>query len=240
MEDDICTYLSYEVKKEIADQYFGFRKLIEEDKEALQDRIRRQERILLKEIGFNLVRIYILLRDEGLIREFLQLAGLEERIFYDDYFLQSPTIEQRVFAGVKTSGLTRAGRFSRLLLDCYENLEKNVADYREQYIRLLEEQASIEEEIKVFYRRHDLSCILDFLRRMDEAGRDSPTVLEWGNGKEERGESMAARMRIRPPEPLDNVLLRIPPLTPLPRIRGQLRALAEKAYELNGKRLPLP
>ena len=240
MEHDICAFLSYEVKKEIADQYFGFRKLIEEDKEALQNKVRQQERILLKEIGFNLVRIYLLLRDEGLIKQFLMLTGLEEQIFYDDYFLHSPTIEHRVFAGIKTRGLTQAGRFKRLLLDCYEELEKNVADYREQYLRLLEEQALLEEEIEVFYRKHDISCILDFLRKMDDAGGNGTKSLEWGNDGMQGSESFAAKMRIRPPEPLENILLMIPPLTPLPRIRNELRNLAEKAYALNGRRFPLP
>ena len=35
MEHDIAKVLSYEIKKELADRYFGFRKIIEDDKEDL-------------------------------------------------------------------------------------------------------------------------------------------------------------------------------------------------------------
>ncbi len=126
MEQDISTLLSYEVRKELADRYFGFRKLIEEDKESLQHRVRQQERTRLQKIAFALVRLYLLLRDEDLIREFLHLSGLEEEVFYDPYFVESPTIRKKVFEGVTTRGLTRSGKFKRLLLDCYETLEREV------------------------------------------------------------------------------------------------------------------
>lgn len=35
MTSDISNFLNYEIKKELADRYFGFRKLIEEDKALL-------------------------------------------------------------------------------------------------------------------------------------------------------------------------------------------------------------
>jgi hypothetical protein len=240
MEHDICDFLSYEVKKELAEQYFGFRKLIEADKETLHEKIRQQERLLLQEIGFDLVRIYILLRDETLIKAFLRLTGLEEEIFFDPYFLESETIKKKVFAGRKCRGLTRSGKFKRLLMDCYESLESHVASYREQYVRLLEERQMIKEEIDVFHRKHDITCILDFLRKLDYAGKENVPAVEPGG--DERGEdsSISSRMRISPPEPLENILIMIPPVTPLPRIRNQLRSLAEQAFQRNDRQLPLP
>ena len=42
MDVDISKVLAYEIKKEIADRYFGFRKLIEEDKNALARLIHKQ------------------------------------------------------------------------------------------------------------------------------------------------------------------------------------------------------
>jgi len=239
MEQDICDFLSYEVKKELADQYFGFRKLIEEDKEALHEKILQQERLVLQEIGFDLVRIYILLRDEELIKAFLRLAGLEEEIFFDPYFLESETIKKKVFANRKCRGLTRSGKFKGLMMDCYESLESHVGSYREQYVLLLEECRMIKEEIEVFHKKHDINCILDFLRKLDYAAENASAVKPGGEGRGEDS-SISSKMRISPPEPLENILIMIPPVTPLPRIRNQLRGLAEEAFQSNGRQLPLP
>ena len=239
MEQDVCAFLSYEVKKELADRYFGFRKLIEEDKESLQQKIRQQEMTLTEKIGLAVVRIYLLLRDEDLVKEFLHLSGLEEEIFYDPYFVESPTICPKVFAGVTVRGLTRSGKFKRLFFDCYENLAREVSAYRQQYADLLDEQAMINEAIKLFYRKNDLTCIMDFLRKMDNAGQESATIPEWG-GDGDNSTSLAAKMKIHPPAPLERRLIPLPPVTPLSRIRDALRKLAEKAYARSGKTFPLP
>ena len=45
------------------------------------------------------------------------LAGLDERLFYDPYLTESPTIEKRVFAGRDVRGLTRNSRFRNMGLD---------------------------------------------------------------------------------------------------------------------------
>ena len=42
MDLDIAKVMAYEIKKEMAERYFGFRRLIEEDKEKLAAQIRRQ------------------------------------------------------------------------------------------------------------------------------------------------------------------------------------------------------
>ncbi|MDH3329207.1 MAG: hypothetical protein OEM01_08245, partial [Desulfobulbaceae bacterium] len=98
MQDDINKVLTLEVKKEMADRYFGFRKLIEEDIQDYDDQVLASHVRLEQKIGFDLVRLYILLKDETLIHEFFQLAGLDQLIFYDLYMTESPTIRKRVFA----------------------------------------------------------------------------------------------------------------------------------------------
>ena len=85
MEPDISKVLSYEIKKELADRYFGFRKLIEEDKQAFHREVRHCALTLEQKIGLDLALLYILLHDEDLIQRFLERTGLEEKIFYDPY-----------------------------------------------------------------------------------------------------------------------------------------------------------
>jgi hypothetical protein len=139
----------------------------------------------------------------------------------------SPTIRARVVAGIRVRGLTRAGRFTKLFLGCYELLVAHVDLYREKYGELLENRAMISEEIKVFYRKNDLDSILGFLRGLDDP-QDERLAGPVATGG---GEHLLKKMAVQPPEPLENYLPVIPPLVPMPRIRGELKKLAQQALK---------
>ncbi|MFH1217702.1 MAG: hypothetical protein V1706_14495 [Pseudomonadota bacterium] len=237
MTSDISQFLSFEIKKELADRYFGFRKLIEDDKADLEKDILHHHRTVGQKIVWDLNRIYIMLNDEKLIRDFLSLTGLEEQFYYDPYILTSPTLRARIFAGVKTKGLTASGRFKYLFMQTYEQLLRDVAKYREKYAELLDDQETIEEEIKIFYRQNDIGTIMGFLRLMDTD--TSHGAME---GAPENGfiESMEKKMRLTPPVQVRTEIPQIPPLIPLPQIKKELKKLAEKAFEQHkdGFRLP--
>jgi hypothetical protein len=232
MPQDIHDLLTLEVKKELADRYFGFRKLIEEDSLALGDQIRQHSFILEKRISFDLIRIYILLNDPGLIHEFIVLAKLNKELFYDPYLTESPTIKQRVFEGQQLHGFTRAGRFMNLLFACYDRLASHVHMYREKYVELQELQGSISDEIDLFYRRHDLGSIMGFMRSLGD-----PTVSGGMAGGMEvgLGDGLEQRLKISAPPPIEQYLPIIPPLPDLANIKPQLRELGKKAYPLHQK-----
>ena len=50
MEEDVAKALAYQVKKELAERYFGFRRLIEEDTQNYQKAIENTCQKLQKEI----------------------------------------------------------------------------------------------------------------------------------------------------------------------------------------------
>jgi len=231
MEEDIAKVLSYEIKKELAERYFGFRKLIEEDKEELARELHFSSITVEHKIIQDLVRLYILLQDESLIREFLDLSGLGKKIFFDPYLLKSPTIRKKVFEKVKTRGLTQSGRFKNLVLDCYEMLVIHVDSYREKYAELLESRAIIEEEIKLFYQKNDIGNIMSFLRSLDSTGSSSSS-LDGGIQTDFSG-SMEKKMRLKPPKAIEESMPVIPPLVPLSRIKSKLKQLANKASSLH-------
>jgi len=228
MDADIAKVLSYEIRKEVAERYFGFRKLIEEDSQDLQRQVRLQSRTAEQAVGHALVRIYILLGDEGLIHDFLQLVGLEEKIFYDPYLLESPTLRARALEGMRGRGFTRAGRFKNLLLDSYQLLEESVEVYRQRFGEIEESLETIKEEIKIFYRKNDLGNIMHFFRSMD-GGDDSSLYGEIQSGGSDK---LEATMRISPPSPIEQSLPIIPPLMPLSSVKKQLKLLAERAFRL--------
>ncbi|MHB1015276.1 MAG: hypothetical protein ACYC2W_08365 [Desulfurivibrionaceae bacterium] len=234
MSPDIHEVLAYEIKKEIADRYFGFRKLIEDDKLDFAERTRQYSFILEKRISFDLIRIYIILQDEDLIHRFLTLTGLPENLFYDPYLIQSATIRQRVFSGVRIHGLTHAGRFKNMVFDCYERLEVHVAEYRTKFDELKKYRKEINEEIETFYRKNDLGSIMDFLKSLGD-----PNKVGSMEGGMEKGmaQSMEAKMRIDPQLPPEHYLPVIQPLPYLASIRPALKELIRAAYEDHGTEL---
>lgn len=238
MQPDIAKMLSYEVKKELADRYFGFRKLIENDKEELERQIRQKTLTIEQQICLDLARMYILLGDEKMIEEFLSLTGLEKKIFYDPYLLESLTIRKRVFEGVKARGFTMASRYKNLLLQGYETLEQHAARYRQDFGELLQERDTIEEEIKLFYKKNDLGNIMSFLRALDSTSSSPAERMGGGAGFSPLG-SLEEKLRVAPPQPIEQYLPIIPPLIPLRLIRRQLKQLAAKAYKLRVERFEI-
>jgi hypothetical protein len=237
MTSDISQLLNFEVKKELADRYFGFRKLIEHDKAELEKDIYHCNRTVGQRILYDLNRIYIMLLDEELIRRFLELTGLEEKIYYDPYILTSSTLRLRIFTGVKTYGLTAAGRFKHLFMQTYEQLTQDVENYREKFAELLISQETIEEEIKIFYRQNDISTIMGFLRAMDtgDVSGNMEGAIDTGFS-----EYIARNMRLSPPVQVRRELPTMPPLVPLPQIKNELKKLAEAAFPLHKEGFQLP
>ena len=231
---NIHEVLAYEIKKEIADRYFGFRKLIEDDKLDFVEKTRQYSFILEKRISFDLIRIYIVLKDEPLINRFLALTGLPADLFYDPYLTQSDTIRQRVFSGIRIHGLTHAGRFKNLVFDCYERLEVHVVEYRTRFDELKKSRDEINEEIETFYRKNDLGTIMGFLKTLGD-----PNKVGSMEGGMEIGmaQSMEAKMRIAPQLPPEHYLPVIPSLPPMASIKKELQEIIRSAYEDHGAEL---
>jgi len=226
-QPDIAQVLTYEIRKEIADRYFGFRKVIEEDSDELAAGVRRS--VSIEElICLDLVRIYILLGDYRLIQEFFSIVGLEEEIFYDPYLLESPSIRARLLGGVTTHGLTRSGRYKNLLFDLYEALAGHVSLYREKYVALIDEREVIRQEIELFYEKNDLSDIMGFMRQFDQNELPGHMAAAKEIG---RDADLEKKMRLVPPPPIEKELPLIPPMPPLATVKRALKKLAEKAFK---------
>lgn len=226
--DDITKILSFEVKKEIADRYFGFRKRIEDDKELYEQRLTASSLELESSIGFDLIRLYILLHDEQLIHRFIRLIGLPQEFFYDPYFVQSASIRRRVFSGMKSRGWSRRARFRHMFYDIYQSLAGHIESYRKTLSELTEEQETIREQINLFYRKNDIDSIMGFIRRLDNP--DPSELMAGGSVDGQLGRD--EQMRLHPPLPACDLLPTIAPLPPLDDIRPQLKQLIAEAYRL--------
>jgi hypothetical protein len=234
MTQDIEKMLSYEIKKDIADRYFGFRKLIEEDIEEYDNQVVAVFRRLEQKIGFDLVKLYILLKDEQVIHDFFRITGLKERLFFDSYLAESQTIRKRVFSGIQIHGLTRKGRFKNMITETYQSLIDHLLKYTHNVELLDEEQQTIVEEINLFYQKNDLSTIMDFLRGLG-GSRSYKTGGMEGGLVPQTGDNLDKKMRVTPPTPVNNLLPVMPEVRPLKEIKTELNKLIDKAYKLQGE-----
>ena len=228
---DIEAFLALEVKKEIADRYFGSRKLIEDDSIAYEQQTRQAYQQLENSVGLDLIRLYILLQNESHIHDFFRLTGLRDDIFLDPYLLHSQTIRRRVFAGQRIHGLTRRARFRNLCLDLYTHLIQGTEAYRATLKTLAVEQQTIAQEIDSFQRQNDLGSMMGFLRGLDGAGEEGLGGALSPLG----GDRLAQKMRIEPPAAVDTLLPLIPELPPLKACKPKLLDLADQAYEQQGQ-----
>ena len=226
---DITDFLAVEVKKEMADRYFGFRKQIEEDTQAYRDRIAYTYLDLETNIMFSILRLYMLLSKEDLISRFLTVSGLPGDFFLDPYILSSPTIRQRVFSGAAVRGITRKRRLQNLFLDSYQNLAAGIERYRKTVAELTAEQEHITEEIKFFYKNNDIDFIMSFIRRLDSADAGTAALMQTGRSENSKGH-LADQLRLHPPVPAAEMLPQIPSIPELRSVRPRLLELAKEIY----------
>jgi len=231
--EDITDILAFEVKKEMADRYFGFRKRIEDDSADYTRRLTMSSLELENRIGFTLIRIYILLRQRPLITAFVNLVGLPQDLFYDPYLLESPTIRKRVFADATRRGFTKKRQFINMFLDTYDKLARLVEEYRTTLAELTEEQETIREEINLFYRNNDIDTILRFIRRIDSPGIDGLSAM-LPPDESCQIHSLSDQMRLHPPLPACEMLPTLPPLPEKKEILRQLKDVAENAFAHSG------
>lgn len=229
--EDFGKTLAFEVKKEIADRYFGFRKIIEEDSNDYQQEIIASTLLLEKRIGFDLLRIYSLLRKDHLIARFFELTKLNDVLFFDSYVSQSPTIRKRLFEDQHVRGFFRKSRFRNMFLDVYTALGDHVASYRKKFAGLVEEHEIIEEEIKLFYQKNDITGIMLFLRNLDVIESGTSGSMS-GTIETEGPSTMEEKMRIKPPQSVEKFLPTLPPIPDFASIKSELNALINEAYAL--------
>ncbi|MDZ7641743.1 MAG: hypothetical protein U5J62_06965 [Desulfurivibrio sp.] len=225
---EIQDVMAGEIKQEIAGRYFGFRKMIEDDTSDYFEQVRRHSFVLEKRLSFDLIRIYLLLRQEELIQRFLQLSGLNERLFFDTYLLESASIQERVFECQRFKGWTRRGRFVRYFLSCYDNLAFHVKAYDAKLNELTQFQSSIADEIEAFYRQNNVNAIMSFLRSL---GDEQATGAMQGGMEVGLADGIEQKLKIKPPAPVEQLLPMIKPLPPLAEVKPALKKMAKEAYQ---------
>lgn len=226
MEQDIGKALTYQIKREIAERYFGYRKIIEEDRQALEAMIAGLRFLYEQKIGRDIVRIYILLRDLNLIDEFMSLAGWKGRPFFDQYVVESGTIREQLLKNIGLHGWMAHSRFTNLFLDCHERLYLDAFEYREKLDEVLEEAQVIDEEIRQFKEKFVLEEIMSFLNTLDR--RDDLVGVLGENLPTGRAEDLSSRLELVPVGDLEELLPKVPELPQPNKVKNSLKDLAHR------------
>ncbi len=227
--DDLSKFLTFEVKKDIADRYFGFRKIIEEDSHSYQKSIINSSFFLEDKIGVELVRIFTLLHSEDLINAFLQLVKLPERLFMDSHLNRSERIRKTIFSGQTLRGFTKKSCFNNLFYDTYSKLHDHINEYQDTLKTLTEDQETICEQINLFYKKNDISDILNFLRSFEVYSQAHLSHLDLDSGLNST-QDLNDKLRLHPPPTVDKLLPIMPIIPPLKIIKSELKKLITVAH----------
>ena len=167
MSYDIEKALAYQLKKEIAERYFALRKLIEDDTSNAKVLLERLDSVYRKRIRPAILRIYVLLSDEDLIREFSNLLGLKSPPFLEEYLKLSKHEKRKLIEELEPHGWFKESRFLNMLLDSYKQLYREWEQYHELREEVLDELQIVKEEMDQFTRNYSLDEIMHFLRTLD-------------------------------------------------------------------------
>lgn len=226
--------LSLEIKKEIADRYFGFRKMIEEDRQTFDRRVGEARQLLEKTVGVELAKVYFLLHTEHLIHDFFRLTGLRDTLFFAPNQPDDATVCYQLFSGLEYRGLTRRARFRSLFLDTYTRMTQALADYEVVLNNLREERSTIVEEIEIFYRKNDLGLIMGFMRGLNGAPGGETAHMSTSITPH-RDSRLEEKMLIKPPPEVEHLLPTFAAPPPLQKCKKALVQLIDTAYEEQGR-----
>ncbi len=235
MSYDIEKALAYQLKKEIAERYFALRKLIEDDTSNAKMLLERLDNVYKKRIRPAILRIYVLLSDEDLIREFASLSGLKNPLFWEEYLGLSNTEKRQLIEELEPHGWFKESRFLNMLLDSYKQLFREWEQYHELREEVLDELQIVKEEVDQFTRNYSLDEIMQFLRTLDIDNESTSKAL----GKIVEGRKMGEfDKKLGFSQNIDELFNKIPELDKIPRpesVERQLKDLGKKAYERHGE-----
>jgi hypothetical protein len=164
---DISAALAYQVKKEIAENYFGSRKALEEERNDLV----RQEEILKKaweqEVLPILTSIYLLFVREEEGRAFLDLIKRKDLIESIKHNLKDQGINFSPRSCPLPFTLTARGKYKKLIITLYQLASANGDALGSEFQTLQKKISLFNEELTNFTSSYNLSDILSLIHSFE-------------------------------------------------------------------------
>lgn len=231
---DIAAALAYQVKKEIAENYFGTRRGLEEEREDLTRQAKKIQKAWVQEVQAPLALVGELLLDPETVKSFLALLG-QERLT-----LPVPDSLNRTFAeAVETCplsfALTSQAKYQALIAQLYDLSWRRSQPILEK-VRFLENKVRLyNEDLGKFSAAYSLQEILSFIKAI-EGSSELKGVL--GENTESRAvPELEKKMRLKSLDPSGLELSEVTPLPKPSQIRESLRSLVKQAFRRNGEQI---
>ncbi len=219
--DKALQALKFHIKKEIVDNYFADRVYLEEELALLQEETGayRGDADLASR---RFLAFYQALGSEPVISAVMELLGLKERPFYQQFQELAPPLRQELLRPYRRRGWTAARRYRYLILDVYEDLQREGAKLREQYEKINVHLRLLNEDIDKFNLTYDFGLIAAQIEALEGRGE----VISGGLLGTER-EELSTRMRFKRQKLSPEDLPEIPALPPLKEIKGRLKEVLQ-------------
>jgi hypothetical protein len=226
--ENIADAIAFEVKKEIAERYFGTRRRIEEESSLYLRLLTESSAEYSARIGKDLQRLRLMFAEEVFFRDLLSLIGLPEEFSRKCQEIQAESA-QVLLKNFHGRGLTKVRRYRDLVHKTYRALIMTIEEYRTNFADLHEMREEICREISEFERRNDLSGILGFFREFDRTGNWQAGVLQ-GDIPFSRGMDLGQDLRLHPPPAVTEVMPSLPAPPPLEAFKSRVDQLLNAAY----------
>lgn len=235
--EELSESLALELKKEIAESYYREKayleerwNLIKEDYEQVKKKYRR--------VFNNVWRINFLLNKDGRLIEIferltqvpvLTLCETSKKVFPLSFNIPETELKKKIFnIFVSPFAFTSKRKFVKLFVEVYKRLKRVTEEYNKELEKITNLYKTMEEETEDFYKRFDLSYILDFFQRLSET-REEIGYIE---NKEKVREELSKILKIEKPPPPYELFIKVNPLPEVEKIYDNLVELAKESFKL--------
>lgn len=226
---DIAAALAYQIKKEIAENYFGTRKELEEERQSLLELRKKLKKTWTQEVGPLLIWIYEALMEGETGRAFLAL--IDQREILETV---KPVREDREPHPIVTHctppfAITTRGKYKNRIGAVYlRAVEKREALSTE--LRILQKKADLfNEELAKFQSCYNLLDILSFVKSIDS--HDELKGVLGNNTHPFAIPDLEKKMILKPLDLSQEGGDVLPVLPPWAEIRGPLERIIDQAYQ---------
>ena len=231
---DIAAALAYQVKKEIAENYFGTRRELEEEREDLIRQAKKIQKAWVQEVETPITLIGELLLNPETLKSFFALLGRETLP------LAVPDRPDRTFSKALEAcplsfAFTSQAKYQALIAQLH-GLAWGRSQPLLEKVRALEKKVRLyNEDLAKFSLSYSLQEILAFIKAI-EGNSELKGVL--GENTDPRAvPELEKKLMLKSLDPSGLGLLEFKPVPKLSQIREPLRALAKQAFRRNGEQI---
>ncbi|NPA39601.1 MAG: hypothetical protein GXO57_04065 [Thermodesulfobacteria bacterium] len=237
--EELSENLALELKKEIAENYFAEKVLIEEEWQEFLSLLEEFKKLQVEVFSYAWGIKILLGNDSDLISSFekvtnfslTQVCKLSKNLFPDVFKKSETELISEIFKKIILPfSFFKLERFVKLLLHLYEKLFKSLKEYEKEQKKAKKFFEILKEKTDDFNKKYDISFILNFFDRLE--GKEE---LISPKEKEKALEELSKELKVKVPAEVLRYLKSFSKVNPPHKVWLKLICLGLKAYRKNKK-----